>query len=281
MVIVKIIGGLGNQLFCFALCEKLLSLGKEVKIEKKYYDIEDMSIGLKFSSIGNKYKVASDKEINRYASVGHSYSSRLMRYVHRIMGTQIKEKEPYRFDDKILEVDNVYIEGYWQTEKYFSDIRSNILEVFSFPEFVDRDNIEAALKIKNENAVSVHVRRGDYIGKHKKRFGGIADEKYLKCAINYIGENVKNPVYYVFSNDFMWTKKFFKGSNYRFVDWNQNPADDMHLMTLCKHNIVANSSFSWWGAWLNKNSSKIVVAPQKWVNDYPAPDIVPADWIRI
>lgn len=281
MIIVRVRGGLGNQLFCFALCEKLSLMGKKVKIEKLYYEKEDPSIGLEFCRFGNKYSVASREELDEYADIGQDVFSKGRRWIIGPRKTHFKEKKPYVYDPTVLQKDNIYLAGYWQTEKYFSDIRNTIMEVFQFPEFHDSRNIIIAEQMKKTNSVAIHVRRGDYVGKHAQRFGNICDREYFMSAICYIKERITNPVFYIFSNDFVWVKNNFIGEEYCLVDWNKFPMADLHLMTLCQHNIIANSSFSWWGAWLNDKNNKIVISPSKWVNDLKTPDIWCEGWIKL
>lgn len=281
MVIVRIRGGLGNQLFCFALCEKLISLGREVKIEKNYYEKEDPSIGLEFASWGRKYQVVSEEELSAYADIKQDVLSKGRRWLVGPKSTHVKEKKPYCYDPSIFQKDNIYLAGYWQTEKYFSDIRESVLDVFHFPDFCDARNSAIEEEMRNSNSVALHVRRGDYIEKHAARFGNICDKDYFMRAVSYIKEQISNPVFYIFSNDFTWAKNTFTGLEYRFIDWNNAALDDIHLMTMCKHNIIANSSFSWWGAWLNNNADKMVISPQTWVNDLKTPDIWCEGWTRL
>lgn len=146
-------------------------------------------------------------------------------------------------------------------------------------------------KITQTNSVSIHVRRGDYYNNESafKIHGNITTKKYYENALEFIKEKVKNPVFFVFSDEFEWVKKnlyFF--SNYgevHIIDWNKgfDSYIDLQLMSNCKHNIIANSSFSWWAAWLNKNKNKIVISPKKWVNNINENkiDIIPNNWIKI
>jgi hypothetical protein len=139
--------------------------------------------------------------------------------------------------------------------------------------------------IKNKNSVAIHIRRGDYLNNPKARyFHGILGEDYYKKSISYIKKRVNNPFYFIFSDDVELVKKtffFFNKKNYIFID-TKSSIDDLHLMSNCKHFIIANSTFSWWGAWLSKNKHKIICAPKRWVRaKISTPDIIPESWIKI
>lgn len=140
--------------------------------------------------------------------------------------------------------------------------------------------------MKNKNTVSIHIRRGDYENDPEAKFvlGGICTLDYYKKSIEYLNERIEQPYYCLFSNNPEWTQENFAFlKNSLIIDWNLNKESwqDMMLMSMCRHNVIANSSFSWWGAWLNRNPDKIVIAPSKWFNIYEAADIVPDQWVRI
>ena len=186
---------------------------------------------------------------------------------------------PHFFSDK----KKICYRGCWQNEAYFKIIEQDIRNDFTFILPLKDQNIELAAYILNTNSVSIHVRRGDYL--QEPLLAGICEEEYYNKAIVCMNNLVLNAQYIVFSNDIHWCKQHLKFSNARYVDWNRGLDSyvDMQLMSLCKHNIIANSTFSWWGAWLNKNLSKKVIAPQKWVNNnqFDTSTITPADWIHI
>ena len=178
---------------------------------------------------------------------------------------------------------NYYI-GYWQSEKFFKDISDEIRKDFSFPKFTSEKNLEILKLIKSYNSVSIHIRRGDYL--QNRGFNGLAPLEYYQKAIEYIKNKIENPHFFIFSNDIEWCRKNLSIENSYYIDWNRGEESyrDMQLMSLCKHNIIPNSTFSWWGAWLNKNPNKIVIAPEKWFNDCVNIDysnIVPETWIKI
>ena len=146
-------------------------------------------------------------------------------------------------------------------------------------------NADIAEKISQVNAVSLHVRRGDYISDKKNAFIGVCTLDYYKTAIEKIKTQVDNPVFFVYSDDINWVKNnLVIDKTAVFVNHNrgQESYNDMHLMSLCKHNIIANSSFSWWGAWLNTSPDKIVIAPKQWfANMQDTSDLLPDNWLKM
>lgn len=283
MVIVRQWGGLGNQMFIDAFVSSLINKGKTVKIDISYYDYFDGTYDLK-RIFGIEHEIASKSECHNWAIYELDFFHRIIRkYVPKVIKkqTQIMENNRnygYNYDD-FFSIDNCYIEGYFQSEKYFMEIKHKIIKAFSFPS-IDDNNKNILMKIRNSNSVSIHIRRGDYL-KQRSVFK-TCDVSYYQKAISYIKSNSISPYFFVFSNDIEWCKKNIEEKNICYVDNNNgiNSFRDMQLMSECKHNIIANSTFSWWGAWLNKNKDKIVCAPSSWfvgMHDNP----VPEDWIRI
>ena len=195
------------------------------------------------------------------------------------------ERKNFSFDAAVLtRKGDCYYDGYWQHEEYFCDVKETIWEAFSFPEPADGQNKEIIALLRASESVSLHVRRGDYV--NHPLFRGICDSDYYKRAIHYIEERVNPRLYCVFSNDMAWCESYLPGllpgKKVVYVDWNKGAESyvDMQLMSLCRHNIIANSSFSWWGAWLNRNPQKVVVAPERWMNS-PIEDPVSDKWIKL
>jgi len=194
----------------------------------------------------------------------------------------------HEFHPDALKLKGDYLlDGYWQTEKYFKKYRKMILQEFSFPEKINKKNKEIERKIENEVAVSIHVRRGDYASnKTTNAHHGVLSLRYYKKSIKLINEKIKKPLFIVFSDDPKWCKNNLPVPKKSiFIDHNAGGKsfEDMRLMSLCKHNVIANSSFSWWGAWLNQNQSKIVIAPNSWFKNKKSKkrEIIPDDWIKI
>jgi hypothetical protein len=195
-----------------------------------------------------------------------------------------REKKEFYYDENIFSQRSTLLIGVWQVESYFLDIKDIIQNHFVFNAPKDEDNRSIIDKITACNSVSIHIRRGDYLNDHwKDALGVINDNSYYIKAINLIEERVEIPKYFIFSDDLKWAKENLNlpGSVYVSHNRGRNSYIDMYLMSLCKHNIIANSTFSWWGAWLNKNEDKIVIMPYPWLNNVETPGIFPDRWIKL
>lgn len=288
MITVNIFGGLGNQMFQYAL-GRHLSIKNKDSLTLRFIDVGGFS---KRDYVLGCFKLASGVRV----VTGPSTTLRvnripvaIWRKLQVIFGREETVRESgFPFDPKILELrGNVHLFGYWQSEKYFRDIRETILDDFTFVRPLDRCNKKLLEEIKSSNSVSVHVRRGDYvIDRETREFHGVYGPDYYRKAVEVIAKKVRNPVFYFFSDDIGWVKKNLKTKFKNvYVDWNTGEQSymDMQLMSHCKHSILANSSFSWWGAWLNQNRGKIVVAPEKWFQDPTTDtrDLIPKGWLKI
>lgn len=290
MVITKLIGGIGNQMFQYAAGKALAELyGVELKLDirdfqfysNRWFSLDHFNINA---------EIATDKEISDF--IGKNNTKSLMILCERI-GRLIPLKrrkiyyEPhFHYNHNFFELpSNIYINGYWQSEKYFKNIKSIILNDFTFESPLEGMNKEMSEKILSSDSVSIHIRRGDYVSnKLTHLMHGVSGIDYYLNAINYISNNVEKPHFFVFSDEPDWARENLQTSfPMIFVNHNsgQNDFEDMRLLSLCKHHIIANSSFSWWGAWLSNNQNKIVIAPKKWFNEYKADtkDLYPEDWI--
>lgn len=291
MNIVRITSGLGNQMFQYAFFKAIKHRNPNTKMDisefrhrrhHQGYELE------KLFSIETVY--ASRKECNQLADVSKDFISDIRRKLGfhlSTQGTLIDEGEiGVFFHPEFLSrhIDHHYFWGYWQTEKYFEDIAAELRTDFAFALPLDARNLKIAEAMEKENSISIHVRRGDYLKKRRvETIGSVCTLAYYHDAVTYIKERVGNPSFFIFSDDLEWVKEHLKIENANYVD-NNIGADsykDMQLMSLCKHNVIANSSFSWWGAWLNANPDKIVIAPDVWMKDEAIPDIVPEKWKRI
>lgn len=198
---------------------------------------------------------------------------------------QVKENfiyypEVFNFTKK-----NQLFRGTWQSEEFFNDVKDQVRSSFVFKEnLLSLKTRDIAVDIKATNSVSIHIRRGDYLSEqYASGFAGICNDEYYISAINYIKSKYDNLQFYIFTDDHKWVAEHFKIENARYIthNYNNNSWQDMYLMSQCKHNIIANSSFSWWGAWLNSNTDKIVIAPKVWWRGFDKDDVVPNDWIRL
>ncbi len=277
MIITNIYGGLGNQMFQYA-CGKSLSIKKntELGIDKilfKNYKLREFLID-KFNI---SYENPKNLKIQRIL-ISNKYTRFALFFLNKF--TMFKfglffEKEEFIYNKEISSLNFKYIYGYWQSLDYFEHIRKELLKDFTLKERLDTTNEELMEEILSSNSISLHVRRGDYLKMKDAVNGhGLCSLEYYNNAIKYISEEVLNPHFYVFSDDINWVKNSLKiPFPVTFINNNfKNPEKDLILMKNCKHNITANSSFSWWGAWLNENSDKIVVMPSKWMNNMETPN---------
>ncbi|MBS4062401.1 MAG: alpha-1,2-fucosyltransferase [Bacteroidetes bacterium] len=299
MIITRLKGGLGNQMFQYATA-KSLSLKKKTSLKldtsflnerplKPNYTIRNYELGL--FNINAEIANSDDirKILNRKISFFDIIKIKFNRNSIANYKKPIIQEQGFQFDQNLFKSsENCLIVGYWQSEKYFDDIRPILLKDFSLKSEPDENNVKLLKNISTANSVSIHFRRGDYVSNPlTNQIHGVCNIEYYQKAIEFINHKVKDPVAFIFSDDIEWAKKNFKTNiPIIFVDKNtSNLSEDFRLMSACKHNIIANSSFSWWGAWLNGNPDKIVIAPEKWFADVEknkeTVDLVPEKWIRI
>ena len=286
MVIVKIIGGLGNQMFQYAYAKALQQKGHEVKIDISAFETYKLHGGYQL----NKYNIDLDSSIKDENDkfYKNTFFYKVLRRFGMDLSRRIKEKS-LLFDKKLLEIDdNSYLDGYFQCEKYFKDIREIILKQFTINQDISNYTKEIKNKIQNsQNSCSLHIRRGDFVNSTNINIHGACDIEYYKKAMKYLEEKVENINYFIFSDDIEWVKENLAIQNAIYIDSKEKriPHEDIYLMSLCKNNIIANSSFSWWGAWINRNENKIVIAPKRWFADdkleNQSKDIVCESWVKI
>lgn len=186
--------------------------------------------------------------------------------------------------EEVTRKDSVFYDGYWQNEGNFKHIRQQILDVFTFPKMENPQNLKLAETLQKTNSVSCHVRRGDYL---KAPNMCVCTPDYYVHAISKMNELVNPDLFCIFSDDIEWCKEnlsaLCKGKKIVYVEWNKGKDSfrDMQLMSLCKHNIIANSSFSWWGAWLNQNKGKVVISPERWMKVDIKNTPICTDWVKI
>jgi hypothetical protein len=286
MIISQLTGGLGNQMFQYAFG---FNLAKKHRTIHRLHFISHKSNTPRHFELNNlriSNKMATMPELNR-VGIPQSKLSILFEKLRLKRSHIINEDESsYQLlTDELPE--KSYIQGYWQSEKFFIDSASELRKEFSFKKKLLGKNILLASQIQQCNAIAVHIRRGDYVTNiNASKYHGTCTIEYYKKGIQLIQSRISNPIFYYFSDDPEWTKNNL-GSNTNdcYIDWNQGEDSyiDMQLISLCKHSIIANSSFSWWGAWLNSNRSKLIVAPRKWYEDQSVDSsrIIPQSWIKI
>lgn len=287
MIIIKLKGGLGNQMFQYAVAKHLsIKNNTELLLDLRQYKKDDKrSYDLKF--FNTNVNVASKKDIDKIINEKTIFLKKLLIKINILKNNNIIKEKDFRFDPTILNTkNNAYLDGYFQSELYFKEIKDSVKKDFMLKNTLISENISNIKNTINKfNSVSMHIRRGDYVlNKKINEYHGLLDIKYYINSVALIKQKVKEPKFFIFSDDIEWCKENFNNRNLdiNFIEGLRN-YEDLELMKSCKHNIIANSSFSWWGAWLNENPNKIVVAPKKWFNDESinTTDLIPQKWIKI
>lgn len=263
MVIVRIQGGLGNQLFQYALYESFRERGIAARADLMDYFSGREKRAYELSKLGLHPKMADPAQLHRYYADQQRVFDRACRYT---LGRKKYRKEKnYDFEPWVLEMKDGYVSGYWQNERYFDKAADGLRKKISFRHTDTENVVHYRNKMNAENAVSIHIRLGDYENT-SDLYGGICTPAYYKEAIAYMNEKVEHPVFYVFSDTPERAKELLSGCEYELVAGNRGKWAylDMYLMSLCRHHIIANSTFGWWGAWLDGRKDKIVVTPPKW-----------------
>jgi hypothetical protein len=281
MVTVKLVGGLGNQMFQYAL-------GRTIAHRRA------TSLALDVSGYTSrkrrKYSLGAFKIVEKFARRGPPRPTRL-RALGLRLGlpgfTRILRERNFPFDPSVLDAPGrVYLVGYWQSEKYFKEIEDIIRRDFCFKGEPDPENAAMAEKIKAVTSVCVHVRRTDKATNPvSNRIHGTCSPEYYRNAASLVGSQVSNPHFFVFSDEPHWARAHLDlAGPTTFVTHNgpEKGHEDLRLMALCRHHIIANSTFGWWGAWLS-GSGGVVVAPKKWFNtsELDPRDVIPERWLRL
>ncbi|MEW6386379.1 MAG: alpha-1,2-fucosyltransferase [Thermodesulfobacteriota bacterium] len=288
MIVVRLLGGLGNQMFQYALGRRLaIKNGVSLKMDIGTLGVElpggtTRNYGLHAFNI--KAHLASPEEIVFRPSQADDGVSQ----TGNRTGLKSFSERQFNFDPEILNLpDHVYLQGFWQTEKYFKPIEEVIRKDFRVKIPPSEANKRMIDIITGKNSVSLHIRRGDYVWDEKtQQIHGNCSLDYYARAVKLMGEKHRDMHLFVFSDDMGWAKNNFR-SDYplTLVDINDDSHnyEDLRLMSLCQHQIIANSSFSWWGAWLNRNPDKLVIAPRQWFahTGFNTCDLIPDDWLKI
>lgn len=300
MIIVQLSGGLGNQMFQYALYLALGAKGREVRIDEttEYGEHERLrhpELREDFGAQLPSYRVATQEEI---VALTDSYMDFLSRVRRKLTGRRTKlyaERKPYVFDPAVLGLTEAYLTGCWQSERYFADVRQEVQQAFSMDgvRLTGRRREYERMILAAEDAlrtvpVSMHIRRGDYLNR-QDIYGGICTEDYYRRAMAKMEEILRRrgerPQYFVFTNDPDWAEEHFAGSDAVVVRGEGKPdgsgIEDMKLMSLCRHHIIANSSFSWWGSWLSREEGRLVMAPPRFINTSDGTDMLRDDMIVI
>lgn len=281
MIVVRITSGLGNQMFQYALAKSLeINLSTQVKLDNSYFQSQNPNRNYELSNFDISLPIANLEEI--------TFKKTKNIFLPNYKQNYVAEKS-VRFDKKIFKIkQNAYLEGYWQSEKYFENIVQQLKKDFSFTKFSSQTNQEIIHQIQHtKNSVAVHFRRGDYAHHHiiKEKIGTIP-LIYYHNAIQKINSLIGDIHLFIFSDEISWVKDNFNPPiPHTFITANSptNGYDDLVLMAHCQHQIIANSTLSWWAAWLNTNPDKIIIAPKCWFksNLLDSKDILPKNWITL
>lgn len=292
MIVSRIIGGLGNQMFQYAAGRALsLERDQSLRLDIAGFSSYQLHQGFELQRVFDfPSEIASEADVR--SILGWQFPSSIRRIVMRPAMAAFRHHgfvvEPhFHYWPGIKNVpQDCYLVGYWQSEKYFQTHAAVIRADFTFKVPLTKRNAELAEQIDQVNAVSLHVRRGDYAKNPKTNAThGLCPLDYYRAAIRYISGQVEQPYFFIFSDDIAWLKNNLKiDFQHQYVDHNvlAESYNDMRLMSLCRHHIIANSSFSWWGAWLNSYPNKIIVAPQRWfTKNVGTSDLTPSAWYRL
>jgi hypothetical protein len=295
-IIIQLMGGLGNQMFQYALGRRLsIFHNVPMKLDISYFETQlirtplDTPRNYCLGDFKIKGEVASIREVNQYlSSFSGVIKGRSYRLMQRLLPLSFRRYYAQRrigFDPTVFKLGKeLYLSGFWQSWKYFTDIQETIQSDFS----LKMDFSLACLKCKQEiiktNSVGIHFRRGDYVSNPiTQKYHGVCSLEYYYQAAALIATKINDPFFYIFSDDPVWVENNFHIEYPHKIVRQLNDIEDFHLLSSCKHFIIANSSFSWWAAWLATNPEKIVISPNKWFVSEPMnmDDLIPKKWYQI
>lgn len=285
MIIIQLAGGLGNQLQQYALYRKLVSLGKEVRLDLSWFEeierAQNSSVQESESrnQAQNSSPIATMRQLELRNFEGLSLEACSSEEKVRLIGSdglsgKLRRKllpstvhwfhENKIYHPEIFTFEEMYLSGYFACEKYYADILGELRNELRFPESTDVRNRQFADEMRRCNSVSLHIRRGDYLNpENVSIFGNICTEAYYEAALRFMKEKVPDARFYIFSDDLPYVRQKYVGEEYTIVDINhgENSFYDMWLMSNCKHHICANSTFSFWGARLGSYDRKLKIRP--------------------
>ncbi|MBK9283698.1 MAG: alpha-1,2-fucosyltransferase [Sphingobacteriaceae bacterium] len=290
MIVTKLIGGLGNQMFQYAAGKALAdfhqtSLFLDLSAYKAEPNVAYTNRNYELGIFNLQALQASQSELDYFLKENNKLQRIIARYFPKTQKKMVLNEYGHLFYDEFFNCPkDTYLNGFWQCEKYFSSIRPSLLKDFTIKDVIPEKILEIQNKIKSSAAVSIHVRRGDYVNlKSASDFHGACSLNYYEKAHAFLKDKFENFNLFIFSDDIAWCKQNFSFQNMHFIEQQHGPHWDMFLMSFCNHNIIANSSFSWWGAWLNENENKSVVLPDFWFRNVKTESlgIKPDNWILI
>lgn len=290
MIIVQLKGGLGNQLFQYAAGLSLAAHhGTKLKVDTSLLNTGDAEIGtwrgFDLQQLQLEPEVATQQEID--AVLPKNLAQKITDKLKPPYKRKVYREASFRFDPHFFEAaSHIYLKGYRQSEKYFESIATEIRNGFMLKDAVIDNVAEYGRQLRAANSVSIHIRRGDYTNKQVSDFHGILDETYYQNAIRHMESAMPGCRFYIFSDAPDWVNEnlnFNSPVELLSGDRSRTHFEDFHLVSCCRHHVIANSTFSWWAAWLNENPGKIVIAPKNWFNKagHDTSDLIPEGWVRL
>lgn len=281
LIITRIIGGLGNQLFQYAAA-RALSIHNNVQLKLDVSSYSDYTLrSFELEKFYVKAEPATRSEIDQLVP-GNFFSKSLQYILPPRQKTYFRERKFSFYKNYFSLGPNVYLKGYFQSEEYFNRFADQINSDIKWKGKLSAKAGEIETQIRNCTSICIHIRRGDFESNSKTTsYHGLLSADYYNDAINFFQERFSKSSFFIFSDDLGWAKSNIQSKGY-LIDLN-DPLETFQLMRSCRHHIIANSSFSWWGAWLNPNPDKIVIAPKNWFNKGPkdTQDLIPKGWIRL
>jgi len=276
MIIVRLVSGLGNQLFQYAIAREIsLRNNIDLKLDCSFfkgqslrsYQLNNFNINASFAT---QHDLAKFKKLRSSLSFKYKILRKMEQFLPKYKRSIFFEDDLWLYDQNLARVnDNTYIDGYWQNQNYLSALHPQVLEELTLKNVGNSEYNHYLSLIKSKNAVSIHIRRGDYLtDAHASSTFGILSLAYYHRAINHFHSRFSDSAFFIFSDDLAWAEEQFKIlATFVKIENGQQPSLELDLMSKCNHNIIANSSFSWWGAFLNPNPEKTVIMPKNWVQD--------------
>lgn len=279
LILVYLNGGLGNQLFQYAHAKSLASDRTKIILKTSNY--------LRIFQIF-KRNTPRHPSLLKLINIEKNNIFNKNFYLYEFFFSfwkKIKEKQPFIFQKIIIDNKNIKLIGYWQSYKYFKDIKHDLYKEIYLDNIYKIKNDSKFQLINKCNSVSIHVRRGDYVNnKITNKFHGLMGPDYFKKAIKIMRQQISRPIFFVFSDDINWCKNEF-GNHFHYIypdEKNDSTVKDFLLMISCRNFIISNSSFSWWAAYLSSNKKKTVISPKYWINNFnETSDLIPSNWIKL
>lgn len=270
MIIVKISGGIGNQLFQY-------SFGRYIETNYSIPVSYDLKTQQNNSSFTNRLPLIKEliptitlynKKLHISDSVYRIQRKIIQSYFPNFTEVYVENLSKNQTIDLNTIKNKHYFDGYWQSLKYIKSIEKIIKNEIKFSNKILELCISDLIKIKNTNSCSIHIRRGDYLLSHNAKIFSKCDIDFYEKSVNYILKKIPDTIFFIFSDDILWARKYFTGQNYIFIDkYFNDPIVDFYLMSNCQNNIISNSTFSWWASWLNENNAKLIISPRQWLNN--------------